>query len=297
MLDAKGKGPGSSLLAQRNPVIKLVVFCAFTFAPIFFLDPYTPLAFLLLGWAAAWPLARIAPWVMVWRLRPYLMLAAGLAIFNAFFYGGESQSTVWQSTGWQITVSHSTVWAVGPLRLTREGVAFGAAVALRLLCMITYTTLFFATTEPIQLVNSLILQARLPYRLAFTILATYRFLPILQEEMAQIGAAQRIRAVYSPHCHTPYRSLSLQAVRRFTIPLLAGGIRRAERLALAMDGRGFGARPTRSTYLPTRVGWSDKLFLLVALMVTGGILLALAQWGLLSGWLVGEAEELAGGKG
>ncbi len=281
MISAKNKGPGSSLLAQRNPLIKLVAFCAFTFAPIFFLDPYTPLAFLLLGWAAAWPLARLAPWVMVWRLRPYLLLAAGLAIFNALFYAGESQRLL---------------WVVGPLPLTREGVAFGAAVALRLLCMITYTTLFFATTEPIQLVNSLVLQARLPYPLAFTILATYRFLPILQEEMAQIGAAQRIRAVYSPHGHTPYRSLSLQAVRRFTIPLLAGGIRRAERLALAMDGRGFGARPTRSTYVPTRVGWGDRLFLLVALMVTGAILLTLAQLGLLSGWPVGVAEVLARGK-
>jgi energy-coupling factor transport system permease protein len=276
MLFSDLSGPANSPLARVNPVIKLVAFCAFVFAPAFFLDPYTPLAFLLLAWGAAWPLARVAPWRLLWQLRPYLLLVVWLALFNALFYAGDTQGVLWQS---------------GPLHLSPQGVEFGAAVALRLLCMITYTFLYFTTTEPILLVNSLILQARLPYKLAFTILATYRFLPILQQEMALIGAAQRIRAV-----NAPYRAWSPQSLRRFTIPLLAGGIRRAERLALAMDGRGFGAEPARTYAVQPRVEWGDLLFLAGALMVTLTILLTLARLHLLNGWLVGVAERLSGGQ-
>jgi energy-coupling factor transport system permease protein len=262
--------PGRSCLARLNPVVKLIAFSGFTLAPVFFLDPAIPLAFLLLAWAAAWPLAQIAPWVIIWRLRPYLLLAETLTIFNALFYGGET---------------HGVLLAIGPLHLPREGIVFGAAIALRLLCMITYTTLYFATTEPTQLVNSLILHARLPYQLGFTILAAYRFLPILQQEMAQIRAAQQIRATVRPD-----HLWSLQALRRFTIPLLAGGIRRAERLALAMDGRGFGSNLTRSCHVQPRITRGDILFLIAALLVTGAILLLLAHLGLLDGWLMGRAE-------
>ena len=268
--------PGRSRLARLNPVVKLIAFSGFTLAPIFFLDPAIPFAFLLLAWAASWPLARIAPWGLIWRLRPYLLLAGTLAIFNALLYGGEA---------------HSVLLALGPLHLSREGIAFGAAIALRLLCMITYTTLYFATTEPTELVSSLILQARLSYRIGFTILAAYRFLPILQQEMAQIRAAQQIRATVRPH-----PLWSPQALRRFTIPLLAGGIRRAERLALAMDGRGFGPNLTRSYYVRPQITPWDILFLVAALLATGAILLFLAHLGLLNGWLVGTAEQLIGSR-
>jgi energy-coupling factor transport system permease protein len=278
MIIAPLQGPGASPLACVNPFVKLVAFSSFTLAPVFFLDPATPLAFLLLAWGAAWPLAQIAPWRMAWQLRPYLLLAAGLALFNALFYGGEA---------------HEILLAMGPLHLTREGAAFGAAIALRLLCMITYTTLYFATTEPTPLVNSLILQARLPYSLGFTILAAYRFLPILQQEMEQIRAAQRIRTRVLP-THTQNSGWSATAMRRSIIPLLAGGIRRAERLALAMDGRGFGANPTRSYYVLPQVTLWDALFLTISLLVTATILLTLAHFGLLNGWLVGVAEQLAG---
>ena len=269
-------GPATSPLAYVNPVVKLIVFCAFVFTPAFFLDPYAPLAFLLLAWIAAWPLAHLTPWHLLWRLRPYWLLALWLALFNALFYGGETQGMGWQ---------------IGPLHFFPQGVAFGAAVALRLLCMITYTYLFFATTEPILLVNSLILQARLPYKLAFTILTAYRFLPILQQEMALIGAAHYIRAVNAPH-----RAWSLQSLRRFAIPLLAGGIRRAERLALAMDGRAFGAKPARTYYVQPRIHPGDLLFFAGGLLVALVILLLLTRWQLLNHWMAGVAETLSGGQ-
>lgn len=283
-LNATSQGAATSPLAQINPVVKFIAFSALTFAPIFFLDPYTPLAFLLLAWMAAWPIAHFPPWQLAWRLRPYLLLACGLGLFNALFYGGATSAPI-------VTL--------GPLHLTPEGIAFGASIALRLLCMITYTALYFATTEPSALVNSLSTHARLPYPLAFTLLATYRFLPILQQEMTQIRAAQRIR---SPYARTSQWNIGariregMQNIGRLTIPLLAGGIRRAERLALAMDGRGFGAFPTRTHYRTPRLSAGDAIFLLATFTLTALILLTLSHFGLLNGWLVGMAEGLAGGQ-
>jgi energy-coupling factor transport system permease protein len=46
----------------------------------------------------------------------------------------------------------------------------------------------------------------------------------------------------------------------YAIPLLAISVRRAERVALAMDSRGFGARPDRTYYRVTTITRADLLF-------------------------------------
>lgn len=265
--------PGSSPLASIDPVVKAVAFTVLVLAPVFYLDPVTPLAFLVLAWLGAWPLARISPWAILWRLRPYLLLAGSLALFSALFYKGASSDVV---------------LALGPLRLSPEGAAFGAAIGLRLVCMVTYTYLFFITTEPTRLVNSLTVNARVPYKLGFTILAAYRFLPLLQRDLVQIAEAQRIRSV-----NRPRRRWSVRALARSVIPLLAGGIRHAERLALAMDGRGFGAERTRTYYVVPSLARRDAVFLAGTLIVAAALLLALAHLDLMSGWMAGASESLS----
>jgi energy-coupling factor transport system permease protein len=62
----------------------------------------------------------------------------------------------------------------------------------------------------------------------------------------------------------------------YIVPLLAGAIRHAERVALAMDSRAFGAYPDRTErhIVPWRT--RDTVFILAFWVVTAGILL----WGL-----------------
>jgi energy-coupling factor transport system permease protein len=65
------------------------------------------------------------------------------------------------------------------------------------------------------------------------------------------------------------------------VPLLTGAIRKAERVALAMDARGFGAYPTRTYYRRSVFTWRDLAFGLGSVVVIGGTLETL----LALGWL------------
>ncbi|MFT4229718.1 MAG: energy-coupling factor transporter transmembrane component T, partial [Microbacterium sp.] len=46
----------------------------------------------------------------------------------------------------------------------------------------------------------------------------------------------------------------------YVVPLLAGAIRHAERVALAMDARAFGAHPTRTERYPVPFRTRDVVF-------------------------------------
>ncbi len=265
---------GRTRLHRLNPTVKLIAFSVLILAPALFLDPVTPAVFLALAFLLGWGLGGISPVRLARRLVPLLLVAAGLAVFNALVYAGPRSEVL---------------LTLGPLNLWAEGVAFGLSLGLRVLGVVAYSALFVATTDPTQFVASLIQQAHLPYRLGYTVLAAYRFLPVLQRELANIQSAHRVRGAYDEDWHS-----RLGQVRRYGIPLLANGIRQAERLAVAMDARGFGALPERTYYVQTRVTLPDYLFLAGTALAVAAILLALASLGLLQGFLAGVAESLAG---
>lgn len=267
---------GNSFLHRVNPVIKFAALGMLTLAPTFYLEPAVPAVFLGLALAVAWGLGGISPLTMARRLAPMLVLAGGLALSSTLFYGGQRV--------------HPLI-AIGPWRLYAEAVAFGLSIGLRILCVVSYSALFTFTTDPTTLVYSLIHQARVSYRLGYTILAAYRFLPILQREMANISDAHSVRGAHSRRSLTA----GFDRIMRYGVPLLANGIRQAERLAVAMDARGFSAPTRRTYYKTTRLVASDWLFLAAMLLATLVLLVALARWGLLRGFMVGLSDTLFGG--
>ena len=68
------------------------------------------------------------------------------------------------------------------------------------------------------------------------------------------------------------------------MPLLAGAIRKSERVAVAMDSKAFGARPDRTYYRRLSVTWVDRAALAGAIALTILILWSMSQAGLLYGY-------------
>jgi energy-coupling factor transporter transmembrane protein EcfT len=66
-------------------------------------------------------------------------------------------------------------------------------------------------------------------------------------------------------------------MRRYSIPLLAGAVRKAGRVAIAMDARAFGALPDRTYRERMVVRAADWLFLGAVVAVTAAVILGL--WG------------------
>jgi energy-coupling factor transport system permease protein len=60
----------------------------------------------------------------------------------------------------------------------------------------------------------------------------------------------------------------------YAIPLLASAVRKGERVAMAMESRGFGAVPRRTYLRTTTVGRTDLGFLVVCLVVFASLVFA-----------------------
>jgi energy-coupling factor transport system permease protein len=266
---------GDSFLHRRNPTVKLVSLMGMVLAVTMAFDPWTPLVFFALGLLSlrllgGVPLGRV--------LRPLLFFfvlgALGFVGSNAFFYA--------PARGQELTV----LWQSGSLRVTAEGLRVGVALAIRMMAIVIFSILFVTTTDPTRLILSLIQNARFPFRLGYGILVAYRFMPLWRGELELIRAAHRIRGV-GERATLKGR---WEQLRRYTVPLLAGAIRKAERVAIAMDSKAFGALPQRTYYRRLGIDWRDWALLGASLALTALILWGLAQAGLLLGYGVVPAD-------
>nr|WP_092552179.1 energy-coupling factor transporter transmembrane component T [Herbiconiux ginsengi] len=163
---------------------------------------------------------------------------------------------------------------IGDYRLYAGALLVGATTALRLAGILTLSLVAGLTSTGPDLVRALVQQLHVPYRVGYTALAAYRFVPRFGHELDVIRQAHRVRGM------TAGRG-PIAALRRglgTVVPLLAGGIRHAERVALAMDSRAFGASPTRTErhLVPFRArDWVFMIafWLITALIVVVAILL------------------------
>lgn len=160
---------------------------------------------------------------------------------------------------------------VGPVGLWTGSLATGLATALRTAAVVLLALVgALAATGP-DLVRSAVQHLRVPYRVGYAALAALRFVPRFGRELELVRGAHRVRG-------TAAGRGPVAAVRRragYAVPLLAGGIRHAERVALAMDARAFGAHATRTERHPVPLRARDGVLLVVAWAGAAVLLLVL----------------------
>lgn len=247
--------PPPSVLSRLNPTVKLVTVMAAVLSLTFTVRWPTLLALAVAAAAATIALGNVplrrflTSWLIV------AVPALTLLLQYLFFADVPAGTPVWFQ------------W--GPLVATKEGLVLGLAIWVRVLAISSFSFLFVLTTDPTGLALSLMQQLRLPQNIGYGLLIAYRFLPVLRREYETIQAAQQVRGLGLP------QSLR-QRVRRLlqsAVPLLAAGIRKASRAAVAMDARGFGQADGRTFYRSTPVGWADAVF---AVVVLGAVAAAFA---------------------
>ncbi len=162
---------------------------------------------------------------------------------------------------------------VGDIRFTVAAWMVGLATATRLTSIIVLSLLAGLTSTGADLVRAMVQQLRVPYRIGYTALAAFRFVPRFGHELEVIRAAHRVRGMAGGRG-------PLAGARRhlgYVVPLLAGAIRHAERVALAMDSRAFGAHRTRTERhrIPFRV--RDGVFIVLFWAATAAIFVLLPR--------------------
>lgn len=121
------------------------------------------------------------------------------------------------------------------------------------------------------MVRSMVQQLRVPYRIGYTALAAFRFVPRFGHELEVIRSAHRVRGMAGGRGP----GAALRRNLGYVVPLLAGAIRHAGRVALAMDARAFGAGPRRTErhVVPFRV--RDVVFTVLFWTVTVSLALSI----------------------
>jgi len=244
-------------LHRLNPLGKAFAPLPFMVLLIFTRDIATPFAFLALGLTIVLAGAHLN--------RTTVAIVLGLPVLvvvMTFTFGLWARPELVEHTPALLTIGGYTLY-LGSLEI-------GLATALRLTALVSLTLIGGLTTTGPDLVRSMIQHLKVPYRIGYTALAAYRFVPRFGHELQVIRSAHRVRGMAGGRGPIA----ATQRTLGYVVPLLAGAIRHAERVAMAMDSRAFGAYRTRTErhLIPFRA--RDWVFIVAFITASLAILVA-----------------------
>lgn len=232
---------GNSLLHRLDPRTKMLLLLAVLLLAIATDRPLLPgalVAVTLLGVAAAraWPALR--------RVRLLVLTVFTVSVLM-----------------WSL-LSQGRTPLFGPVEV--ESVLFAVATGLKLSAMIISSVLFLATTRNEEIASGLI-RLGLPYSVGFAFSTALRLVPTFVGAGVTIIQAQKSRGldVESGGLITRMRKhLPLM------VPVFASALRSTNQFAMALESKGFGARPRRTDYLQLRFGPGDWAWSAAALIAS-----------------------------
>jgi energy-coupling factor transport system permease protein len=244
-------------LPRANPVAKLGAAVALMVALFVSVDPVTPTV-ALLGMLAALPLTGLSAGALLARTWPILLAAVAITVFNTIFAP---------------SVAGIPALSLGPLSVQRDAAVGAVGLGLRVMGVALAGVLALATTDPTDLADALQQQLRVPGRWAVGVLAAARLLPVLAVDRQTLTLARRARGVEAGR--NPGAAVRLAAGVLFG--MLVSAIRRGTRLAVAMEARGFGTLPCRTSARRQQMHRGDLVLLAgAALLAVGAIGLSVA---------------------
>ena len=212
--------PAGTLLERANPLSKLAAALALTLAVLISVD-WVSSSIVLAGELILLPLLRVSPLTLLKRIWPLVV---------ASLIGAWGTALLAEKTG-------TVLLAAGPLLFTADSVAAGIAIGLRGLAIALPGVYLLVSTDPTDLADALAQKLRLPHRFVLGALAAMRLVGLLISEWHSLGMARHARGVGAD-------SGALTRARSFLgqgVALLVQAVRRATRLAAAMEARGFGS--------------------------------------------------------
>lgn len=141
----------------------------------------------------------------------------------------------------------------GPIEV--ESVLFGVSTGLKLAATITASVVWLATTRNEEITTGFIKMGA-PYRMAFAFSSALRMVPTFVGAGATIIQAQKARGVDVESGNPLAR---LRKHLPMLVPVFVAALRSAKHLAMALEAKGFGARPDRTYLLELRMGIGDWL--------------------------------------
>ena len=244
--------PTDSIIHRLDPRSKILI----TFALIvslFIINQYIGYVFVVAFIGISIILSKIPISYILKGLKPLYILIGITFIINLFMTSGE------------------TLYKIGPLVATKEGLNQAIFMAIRLILLVIGTSLLTLSTSPIMLTDGIeyllnpFKKIGVPaHELAMMMTIALRFIPTLLEETDKIMKAQIARGADFESGNIINRANSLVPL---LVPLFISAFRRADELAMAMEARCYRGGDNRTRMKELKMKTSDYISLAVTIIL------------------------------
>ncbi len=249
--------PGTSCVHRLDARFKLVITLLFIFM-LFASDGLLGLAVGAVFTVVSVLLSRIPPKLILRSVRPIVPILLFTSVLNLLLI--DSGDLVFQ---WKMIEIH------------QQGIDTSVFMLIRILLLISGTSLLTYTTSPILLTDAIesllspLKRLKFPvHELAMMMTIALRFIPTLLEETDKIMSAQKARGANLDEGSLTER---VKALVPILIPLFVSAFRRAEELALAMECRCYQGGEGRTRLRQLKSGPRDYAALLITLVFLGAV--------------------------
>jgi energy-coupling factor transport system permease protein len=253
--------PVDSPLHRLDPRTRILLVVLFMIALLAARHPLG-LALCLAIILAGWRIARV-PLEPLWRgwvsMLPLLLFLVGLQIL---FRVGDDPDVLLR---------------IGSLVISSADLLAGLAVLLRFSGFMAVLGLAAASLSESEITRGLeallhpLSLLHIPIQdFVMAVQVTLRFFPLLAQTAERIAKAQASRGAD----WRPSGWNLIQRARQIApviVPLFVASLRRAENMALAMDARGYGSLPNRTSVVTLHYHWEDGMALLGAIVACVGV--------------------------
>ncbi|ANS88071.1 hypothetical protein VSVS12_04372 [Vibrio scophthalmi] len=182
--------------------------------------------------------------------KPLLIGTASVLMMNALF-----MFLLAPQQGTEYMGSTTVLLSLGHYSVTQETLFYLLTVTLKYFSMFPIALVFVFTTHPTEFAASLN-RIGVPYKIAYAVSLTLRYLPEVKKDFVNIMHAQQARGLDLSK-NTPL-FLRLQNVSKILGPLIFSSLDRADQISNAMTLRGFGRHNRRTWYSSRALNSIDK---------------------------------------
>ncbi|GAA0133315.1 energy-coupling factor transporter transmembrane component T [Paenibacillus sp. YSY-4.3] len=195
------------------------------------------------------------PWKIMLLLLPLLFVFVSSSITMILFGKGD---TLW--------------WKWGIIRISEESFYRGIHIGFKSVTFAAEGLLYVLTTSSVALFYALMQKVKLAPKYAYSFMASVRLLPMVWEEFQIRRSALKIRGVR----HSRGIRGWIEQTKLYAVPLLSQSIRRAHRVAVAMESKAFHNSRRRTYYYTSQFTLYDLgLLLLLCLAMAAAFNLAI----------------------
>jgi energy-coupling factor transport system permease protein len=253
----------NSPLHRMDARMKLTLTLAFMVV-IFVCRNFFSLGLVALAALALCALSRVPAGMLLRSLRPVMLLVLFTSVLNLFYSAGEGARVLLTLPlgKWQPAI-------------TREGLFTAVFTVVRIVCLLSVSSLLTYTTTPSMLTAGLesllspLARLRVPVAVfAMMMTLALRFVPTLIEETDRIMNAQKSRGANLETGSLPQR---VKAFVPVLVPLFVSAFRRAAELACAMESRCYTGEGKRTSLKQLKLRGRDFAAAGGMAVVTGGV--------------------------